>query len=110
VAPIHHDAALERGALGYHPLHEKIRNREFSAIVLPIDLDIDPDAWMGEEWWTQFSEKTADLIHKYYGVAPRLGPGNLPREWRTMDRRFIRGYNSPFWTDYLYLPRSQPLP
>ena len=86
------------------PFHKKIRNKEFEALVLPIDLGADPEAWTREEWWSQFPVETARVIHENYRVEPRMKPP-LPEGWRSMDPRLLRGYLSPFWTNYLYLPR-----
>lgn len=86
------------------PFHQKIRNKEFAALVLPIDLDADPKAWEKEEWWSQFPQETAELLHKNYRVEPRMKPP-LPKGWRSIDPRFLRGYLSPIWTNYLYVPR-----
>jgi len=91
------------------PFHEKIRRQAYGAVVLPFDMDVKADAWAAEEWWTQFSPETAATLHRYYQVAPRLKPP-LPPDWRSMDPRVLRGYPSPFWTNYLYLPRERPLP
>ena len=86
------------------PLYASIRDKKYSALVLPIDLDRDPAAWTREEWWTQFTPELAQIIRENYRVEPRLRrlPPDVPPD---SDPRWIRGYVSPFWTNYLYLPR-----
>ncbi len=82
------------------PFQDMIRRREFAAIVLPFDMDLNPDAWKEEGWWSQFTETTARVIHQNYRVVPAaLTDPNDPTT------RF-RGYYSLFGLNYLYLKRT----
>jgi hypothetical protein len=86
------------------PLYASIRAKKYSALVLPIDLDRDPDAWSREEWWTQLTPELAKIVRENYRVDPRLK--RLPPDISPdADPRLLRGYPSPYWTNYLYLPR-----
>lgn len=80
------------------PFHQMIREKRFNAVVLPCDLDLDPNSWT-DGWWSQLSEETARLFHQHYRVVPLapIDPQNPnPR---------VRGYFSPFGTNYLYIKR-----
>jgi hypothetical protein len=84
------------------PFHRMLKNKELSALVMPIDLDLNPRAWAEEGmWWSQFNEETSAIIHENYRVEPRM------KNWKEsgLDPRLSRGYRSPFGDNYLYVPR-----
>lgn len=90
----------QQGRVDLTPFHKMLSDRVFTAIVLPFDLTGNPDAWKDEGWWSQFSEETARLIDRGYRVEP---PGAV--DPRAADPR-MRGYYSPFGTNYLYLRKG----
>jgi hypothetical protein len=81
-------------------LHQMIREEKFSAIVLPVDLHADRENWKAEGYWQQFNARLAYLINDHYQLVP-YGP---PEIWQVNPR--LKGYFSPFGTNYLYLPRG----
>lgn len=104
--PLHWQAFMmtqlhKQGIWNQEPLLERIRNREFKALVLPINFEIDPAASEFALWWTQFDEDLAHTIRTHYRVAPRINPAANAN----LDPRLVWGYPSPFGTNYLYKPR-----
>ncbi len=91
----------EQGKWNQEPLLEKIRNKEFKALVLPINFEIDPNASDFGLWWTQFNDEMVQSIRTHYRVVPRVNPTANPGQ----DFRWVWGYHSPFGTNYLYKPR-----
>jgi len=90
---------VESGRVDPSEFHQMIRDKKFNAVVLPFDMEMDPEKWNTEAYWTQFSNELGRLIDENY----RLVPANRPETWK-LDRRY-RGYFSPFQTNYLYRPR-----
>ncbi len=82
------------------PFREMIKKKAFEAIVLPFDLERNPDSWKDEGYWSQFTEETARVIHQNY----RLSPAGFidPKEPDTP----YHGYYSLFSANYLYLRRT----
>ncbi|MCA9425317.1 MAG: hypothetical protein KC994_09600 [Candidatus Omnitrophica bacterium] len=83
------------------PLLEMIRNKEFKALVLPINFELDTNLSEFGLWWTQFDEEMVETIRTHYRVAPRINPAAN----RGQDPRWVWGYHSPFGTNYLYFPK-----
>ncbi|NUN97041.1 MAG: hypothetical protein HUU16_12775 [Candidatus Omnitrophica bacterium] len=89
----------QEGRFDPEPFHKMIRAKEFNALVLPFDTGLGPNAWKDTGWWSQFTEEVAAEIDKAYRAIPAS-----PYDPRTQDPR-LRGYFSPFGTNYLYLKR-----
>lgn len=87
----------EQGRFDPAPFIRMIQEKKFNAIVLPFDLDMNPDAWKDDGWWSQFTEEVAAAVARGYRVVPAA-----PFSPATPDVRF-RGYYSPFGNNYLYL-------
>lgn len=90
----------DQGRVDETAFQEMIRKKTFSAIVLPFDMDLDPNAWKEGGWWTQFSQGTARVIHENYRVMPSVLVNPNDPDTRN------RGYYSLFGVNYLYLRRT----